>query len=86
MRTYIDMSFTGDGTGPLEIVSHLESLDIKPVRGIHDFYFDWKTDEEFQKKVTALHEALKGMNVRYRLHTVTEDEMIAEANFVMTYR
>lgn len=86
MRTYIDVTFHGDGVDPLSIAKDMETLGLKPIRGEHDFYFDWTTDEEFRKMVMKIHEIFKGKKISYRLKTLTEEELIAEANFVISYR
>jgi len=86
MRTYVDVTFNSDGINPIDIVKEFDKLSLKPVRGVHDFYFDWSSDEEFRKKILELHETLKGKNIFYRLHTVTEEELISDANFVLSYR
>lgn len=86
MRTYVDVTFNSDGINPIDIVKEFDKLGLKPVRGTHDFYFDWSSDEEFRKKVVEIHEMLKDKGIFYRLHTVTEEELISDANFVLSYR
>jgi hypothetical protein len=36
--------------------------------------------------VMKIHEIFKGKKISYRLKTLTEEELIAEANFVISYR
>ena len=86
MRTYVDVTFNSDGVDPIEIVKDFEKLGLRPIRGVHDFCFDWSSDEDFRKKIKEIHEAMKGKIIQYRLNTVTEEELISDANFVLSYR
>lgn len=86
MRTYIDVTFHGEGVDPISIVKDLEKIGLKPIRGKHDFYFDWTSDEDFRKKIMELYETLKGKRISYRLNTVSDEELISDANFVLSYR
>lgn len=74
MKTYVDIYFNSEGPSPKDIVENMRRIGLEPVRGPHDFIFEWNDDDEFLAKVGEIHKVLQGLNVIYRFHTVTEEE------------
>lgn len=74
MRTFIDITFSSDGTVPSVVADRLRDLaGVSIVVGHHDVVLDWSDVEEFRVKVKAIHDALVGTHATDRVET-GEDE------------
>ncbi|MCK5548511.1 MAG: hypothetical protein KAI64_05825 [Thermoplasmata archaeon] len=69
MKLFLKLSFSSDGTSPIEVVKSMEDIGFSPVFGDYDFVIDFENPEEFGEIVTKLHETLKGTKVHYSLST-----------------
>ncbi len=73
MKTYLTIWLYSEGSGPTVVVEKLQAMGFKPMRGHHDFEYDWgrtvKLGEIFQIG-NAVHETLKGSKVMYKLETI----------------
>lgn len=74
MKTYVDIYFNSEGPQPTDIVESMRGIGLEPLRGPHDFIFEWKDDDEFLAKVGEIHKILQGLNVIYRFETVPEED------------
>jgi len=78
MKTYVDLIFAADGMNPAVVVDRLRSVaQITQLVGEHDLVFHWNTVEDFRSRVTAVHSALAGTGISYRLHTDVERSLLA---------
>jgi len=73
MRTYIDITFSSDGTVPTTVAARIHTIaHVMLLTGPHDIVFEWTTVEEFRTRIRAIHDALVGTKAMYRV--VTEDQ------------
>jgi hypothetical protein len=73
MITFIDLIFSPRGQPAGTIIDRLQRLPgISSVMGEHDLLFHWKTPEEFNAKLLAIHQALAGTEATYRIFTVED--------------
>lgn len=74
MRTYVDISFSSDGTVATVVADRIREIaHVSLITGEHDIVFDWTTVEEFRERIRAIHNALAGTRAMYRVETVLED-------------
>jgi hypothetical protein len=79
MRTYVDLTFSTAGTNPTVAIDRLQTLaHVTLLTGEHDIVFRWDSVEEFRSHITAIHNALAGTGVRYRLRTEAEKPLVPE--------
>lgn len=75
MRTYVDITFSSDGTIPTVVAERLRELaGVSILVGHHDVAFDWTDVAEFRQKVKAIHDALVGTHATYRVETIEDDD------------
>ncbi len=73
MITFIDLFFSPQGPPAATIVARLQRLKgVSSVMGEHDLMFQWKSTQEFDDQMRAIHAALEGTHVRYRVFTVED--------------
>lgn len=73
MKTYLTIWLYSEGAGPTILVEKLQDMGFKPVRGRHDFVYNWGKTVELEEIFqigNAVHETLKGLKVMYKLETV----------------
>jgi len=73
MKSYLVVWFNSEGGRPSDITQRLLSLGFKPIKGTHDYVYDWgrknvDVDEilRFGDKVQM---SLKGLDVLFKLET-----------------
>ncbi|UCD96682.1 MAG: hypothetical protein JSV35_01115 [Candidatus Bathyarchaeota archaeon] len=72
-ETYLTLWFKSEGATPTTIAMRLQRIGFKPVKGKHDFVYDWKRQiglEEIFKLGDTVSKTLKGLKVLYKLETV----------------
>jgi hypothetical protein len=75
MRTYVDVTFSSDGTVATVVAERLRDLaGVTLLTGEHDIAFDWTTVEGFRERIRAIHEALAGTHATYRVMTQEADD------------
>lgn len=73
MKTNVLVYWSSEGGKPNEIVAKFKEQGFEPGLGKNDFVLNWETApalEDVLKKLDALTEALKGLNVRFKAETV----------------
>lgn len=72
--TYVEMTFNSEGKSAVEVIKILDELGFKPMRGQHDFVYDWGSDEPTMDQIKSLleklHSRLKGAHVLYQVSTI----------------
>ncbi|EQD39469.1 hypothetical protein B1B_15336 [mine drainage metagenome] len=74
MRTYVRMTFHSEGADPTRVLEVMRSVGFEESMGMHDFVHRWKEPaalDEVIRLVTAMHAALKGLDVNYEITTIT---------------
>jgi hypothetical protein len=72
-ETYLTLWFRSEGATPTSIAMRLQRIGFKPVKGKHDFVYDWKRQislEEIFKLGDTVSKTLKGSKVLYKLETI----------------
>ena len=72
-ETYLTLWFRSEGATPTSIAMRLQRIGFTPVKGKHDFVYDWKRQiglEEIFKLGDKVSKTLKGSKVLYKLETV----------------
>jgi hypothetical protein len=79
VRTFVDITYTTGGASPAKVFERLFQVhDLTFVKGPHDVVFHWQTPKEFWDYVTAIHNALNGTGVNYRLETIDDEAFVPE--------
>jgi len=74
MHSYVDLFFTPESVTPFEISDRLKRVaGLSFIIGHHDLTFEWRTEKEFQERLSRIHEALQGTGVLYRVETVPDE-------------
>lgn len=72
MKTYLQIFFNSEGSRPSEILDTLMNMGFKPMKGSHDFVYDWDNNTHVKDIVwfgDKIHESLKGHHVYYAMET-----------------
>ncbi|MEW5936240.1 MAG: hypothetical protein AB1665_00265 [Candidatus Thermoplasmatota archaeon] len=73
MKTYLTVMFNSDGGRPSEVAQRLYMMGFRPTHGNYDFVYDWGNTEVSVDEAVVfadrVHEALRGMNVHFKLET-----------------
>lgn len=73
MITFVDLSFSPEGTDAATVVSRLQRIPgVTSVMGEHDVMFHWRTNDEFSRLIREVHRALGRTGVLYRVFTVED--------------
>jgi hypothetical protein len=73
MITFVDLSFAPRGMHAGKVIDALQGLEgVTSVMGEHDVMFRWRTPEEFDEMVAAIHEVLADTGATYRIFTVED--------------
>ncbi|HEY9247141.1 MAG TPA: hypothetical protein VIO11_09870 [Candidatus Methanoperedens sp.] len=73
MKSYLILWFNSEGGKPSDINQRLFSLGFKPMRGSHDFVYEWGKNvdiEEILRFGDKVQITLKGLNVMFKLETI----------------
>ena len=73
MKTYLTIWLYSEGDSPTVVVEKLQAMGFKPIRGHHDFVYNWGRPVELEEIFqigNSVHETLKGSKVLYHLETV----------------
>jgi len=73
MKTYLTVTFTSEGAKPSEVTDRLSMLGFKACTGTYDFVYEWDKKATLDDAIwfgDRVHEALRGMNVLFKLETV----------------
>ncbi len=73
MKSYLIIWFSSEGAKPSEINQRLLSLGFKPMRGTHDFVYEWGKNvdvEEILRFGDKVQMTLKGLNVMFKIETI----------------
>lgn len=72
--TYVEMTFNSEGKSAVEVIKILEDLGFKPMRGQHDFVYEWGSEEptidQIKELLEKLHRRLQGAKVLYQVTTI----------------
>ncbi len=72
MKTYLTLWLYSEGANPTVIVEKLQNMGFKPIKGHHDFVYNWGRPVELEEIFqigNSVHETLRGLKVLYRLET-----------------
>ena len=73
MKTYLTVWLYSEGSGPTTLVEKLHAMGFKPIKGQHDFVYDWGRQVELEEIFqigNSVHETLRGLKVMYKLETI----------------
>ncbi|GAB4328999.1 MAG: hypothetical protein Kow0069_36350 [Promethearchaeota archaeon] len=73
MKTFLVVWHSANGDDPLSVAQRLTGLGFKPVKGYHDYAYDWGGDvtvDEVLSFSIKVHETLRGTGVLYKLETL----------------
>jgi hypothetical protein len=73
MKSYLIVWFNSEGAKPSEINQRLMSLGFKPMKGTHDYVYDWGKSadvEEILRFGDKVQVTLQGLNVMFKLETM----------------
>jgi hypothetical protein len=78
VRTFVDLTFAGGGLGPAKVIERLAQVhNVSFLKGPHDLVFHWETTKEYWQRVAAIHQALHGTGVTYRLATADDQGVVS---------
>ncbi|MGA1821388.1 MAG: hypothetical protein ACMUIG_02550 [Thermoplasmatota archaeon] len=72
MKTYLQIFFNSEGSRPSDILDTLMNMGFKPIKGSHDFVYEWDKNTEVRDIIwfgDKIHEALRGHHVYYTMDT-----------------
>ncbi|HEY9205415.1 MAG TPA: hypothetical protein VIO58_05790 [Candidatus Methanoperedens sp.] len=73
MKSYLIIWFNSEGGKPSEINQRLMSLGFKPMRGTHDYVYEWSKNvdvEEILHFGDKVQMTLAGLNVMFKLESI----------------
>ncbi len=73
MKSYLLVWFNSEGGRPSEVTQRLLSLGFQPMRGTHDYVYDWGRKVSVEEALSLgdkVQMTLRGMNVMFKLETV----------------
>jgi hypothetical protein len=73
MKSYLIVWFNSEGAKPSEINQRLMSLGFKPMKGTHDYVYDWGKNadvDEILRFGDKVQVTLQGLNVMFKLETM----------------
>jgi DNA-binding ferritin-like protein len=73
METYLQVTFSSEGSPPSEVAERLRALGFKPIHGNYDFVYDWKREvamDDTMDLADQLTQLLKGYKVLFETETV----------------
>jgi len=72
MKTYLTVWFNTNGERTSEVTSRLMSMGFRPVKGKHDYAYDWQKNASVDEAISLadqVHSTLRGCNVTFKLET-----------------
>jgi len=79
MHSYVDLFFTPESESPIVISERLRRVaGLSFIIGPHDLTFEWRTEAEFQERLSKIHTALRGTGVLYRVETIADEPGFVE--------
>ena len=73
MKSYLNVWFNSEGGKPSEINQRLLSLGFRPLKGSHDYIYEWSQNadvDEILRFGDKVQMTLQGLSVLFKLETI----------------